>query len=1336
MRRLSIILGVFVLALTVNAQSIMLQTGNKGITKSNDAFTGFQATFSYDQIESVTITGTERGTFSMITIEGTLPSGEFGTPQLPVFRKMIQIPVDATPKVVVKNFTTTEYNLNEYGIHKIYPRQPSVRKDQDINDVPFIYDEKAYNRDAFNQSSLAEVNILGTMRGVIIGVVDVNPVQYNPVTQTIMVYNNIEVEVVFENANRKKTEDLYVGTYSPYFKNIYNVLFNDGISRDIYDDHPDLYKTPVHMLVVANQMFEATLQPWLEWKTQKGFYLDVNYIATGTTAAQIKTLCHNKYNEGIGNGKVPTFIVFVGDTPELAASKPGTTSDGNKASDLHYASVDGDYFPEMFYSRLSAQTAQQLANQIEKILYYEKYQFADPTYLDNVLLIAGADGTWAPLAGRPQINYAADHYYNVANGYANVHKYVTSNYTDCYSHLNNVGFANYTAHCSQFGWGDPSYSKSQINSLTNINKYFIAMGNCCLAADFGWINPDNPNDKECFGEAIMRAEKKGAVGYIGSAPLSYWHDDLHFTVGAYFGYFGPGTPASPTFDNTKDGVYDFMFRDADFNSLSSHVFGGNVSVTYAMATTGYTTDMTPLYYWEAYNVLGDGSLMPYNGQAADNTVSHMPVVYIGLPTYEVQAVPGSYVAVSKDGVLLGVAVADASGIANVTLDPPINSGGNVDIVVTRNQYKPYMVQVPAVAQSGPYIVPGGYEGVLTYISVNEEIEVILKNVGIETTNTLTVTLSCDDSQLTITNNTATCPGIAPDESATVTFKVTVANDIPDNKSFSVNVNVTEAGKGGTWDSKMTLKAYAPNFSLEKVLVDGTEGGNLRKGSITTLTTIIKNKGGANAYGIKGNLDIHSPYITLACEEYFRAAGQDLPAGESMDLNFIVITDPEMPTGHEASIDLLISAQYRPVCKESFKVTNSGSDNYCMPGNTNCSGFNDRITSLILVKTSDQSVVYNNSNPLCISGLGYTDYTSIILDLTPGMQYTIKVKTGYQNHRVRGWIDINGNNLFDDSESMFTIVCTSANVEYSANFTIPEDVAPGIQRFRIRTRDGGDVPGACDTYSYGQTLDFSVAFPELPRVKNVEAEQTGNSIVVSWEVPEEGTPNGYNVYRNGEKLNSAPLAETTFTETNLSEGIYAYNVTAVYPSGESYAEMSDVICYFLVCEMPVGLAGTDNEKTAILTWSKLADIGDPFSGYNIYRDGEKLNTQLLTVTEYNDEELANGTYTYQISAVYDLMCFESEWTEGVEVEIKYVGINELETDSYSIYPNPTNGNVTFEGIGLNSIEIYDIQGRTLAQYTNLNGKLQINVNSYENGIYFVRLISSSGEMAVKRLVVIK
>ncbi|MCL2074043.1 MAG: C25 family cysteine peptidase, partial [Marinilabiliaceae bacterium] len=914
MKRLLILFGAILMAAAINAQTIELFSGHKGISRSNDQFSGFEATFSFDQIESVTITGTERGTFSALTIAGAYQAGEIGTPELPVFRKMIQIPVGATPHVLVKNFTSEEFDLETYGFYPVFPTQPSVRKDQ--TEIPFIYDEKAYGIDDYNYSVMAEVEILGQMRGIILGMVTIRPLQYNPVAHTIIAHNDIEIEVNFKGGDYKKTEELFVNTFSPHFLKHYEIAFNSGVTRDVYDDHPDLFNVPVRMLVVANRMFETTLQPWIEWKTQKGFIMDVNYTdVIGTTAAAIKTFIHNKYNTGVGDGTAPTFIILVGDTPQVPASQTGSYT--SKATDLYYArTASSGFFPDMYYSRMSAQTTQQLANQIEKILYYEKYQFADPTYLDNVLLIAGADGTWNPRVGKPQIDYATNYYYNTANGYASIHKYWNA-YSGCYTHLNNVGFANYTAHCNETLWGDPSFTVAQIATLTNVNKYFVAMGNCCLAADFGYSG----NGGICFGEAMMSAQQKGAVGYIGSSPSSYWGEDFHFTVGAYSGNLE--TVTTPTLTNTTTGCYDFMFRDVDFNTLCSHVLGGNLAVQYAHNNPGYTTHVSAPYYWEAYNVLGDGSLMPYNGQAAVNTVSHLPIVPIGMNEYEVSAVPGSYVAISKDGILHGVGLADALGVAAVQLDPPILSGGDVDIVVTRNQYQPYMIQIPAAALEGPYIVYDSYETVnesaLTYISENSEIAVTLKNVGNDPTEgPLSVVVSCDDPQITINNTTAQVNEIIQDgETAVVNFNVSIDNAIVDKKVFPVTVTITQDDE--IWESTMRLTAYAPKFSLEKVLINGVEGGNLEAGEIVTITAVIENKGGADAYNVVGDIGINSPYVNPACDEVSGTA-QDMPLGESLNFDFVVITDSNMPFGHEASLAALLTANYGITYSEVFTAS--------------------------------------------------------------------------------------------------------------------------------------------------------------------------------------------------------------------------------------------------------------------------------------------------------------------------------------------------------------------------------------------------------------------------------
>ena len=80
---------------------------------------------------------------------------------------------------------------------------------------------------------------------------------------------------------------------------------------------------------------------------------------------------------------------------------------GGHTSDMVYCEFDGngDYFPEMYYGRFSASSVNQLIPQIEKTLEYEQYTMPDPSYLNEVLMVAGVDQSMASTYGNGQINY-------------------------------------------------------------------------------------------------------------------------------------------------------------------------------------------------------------------------------------------------------------------------------------------------------------------------------------------------------------------------------------------------------------------------------------------------------------------------------------------------------------------------------------------------------------------------------------------------------------------------------------------------------------------------------------------------------------------------------------------------------------------------------------------------------------------------------------------------------------------------------------------------------------------------------------------------------------------
>ena len=689
MKRLVFILVFMMLGMSVIAQQkIQLRSEDKAECVNSD-MTSLRATFSFSTIVADDI-ATKGGEFAWLSMPNTVIGGNEGDPQIPVVNELIAVPVGSQPTITVTSYSIKDYNLTEMGIKTLVPRQPSLRKDKNPEDVPFVYNDAAYKKRGMRLEPQATVAVVGTMRGVQLGKLTIEPVSYDPVNNTLRVFNDIEVEVSFDGADAKATENMLVETYSPYFDIVYKQLFNGMAVLDAYTEHPDLYTTPVKMLVVTTSTYanSTAFQSWLTWKKQKGIYVDVQTVANNASANTIKNLIYARYNE-----THPTFLVLVGDETVVTYYQlwDYESNYGNAASDLEYASVDGDVYHDMYMSRMPVSSTTELSNLINKILTYEKYTMSDPSYLDETLLIAGWDSQATAYIGKPTIQYANNYYFNSAHGIT-PHVFLTtgSGQTTCYNYINNVGFVNYTAHGDIQKWHDPEFTNSNVNSLTNNDKYFWAMGNCCLTANF----KNAQNNQTCFGEAMVRAANKGAWGYIGSVPESLWYEDYYFAVGAT-NTFGQ----MPTQAQTTTGVYDALFDDTGFNTLNAVPYIGNVAVTYAHAGN-YQSSVDDEYYWRAYQCFGDGSVMPYLKVPAANNVSHAGTINVGQTSFTVNAAAGSYVSVTVDNEIVGVAQVPSSG----TVDVPVNVSvpGTGMVVVTRNQRQPYIGAVSIVGTGTQY----------------------------------------------------------------------------------------------------------------------------------------------------------------------------------------------------------------------------------------------------------------------------------------------------------------------------------------------------------------------------------------------------------------------------------------------------------------------------------------------------------------------------------------------------------------------------------------------------------------------------------------------------------
>lgn len=866
--------------------------------------------------------------YTELWFDNSNSTGEVGSPQLPAFKRLILLPYGASATATVKNYTQKEFSLQELGIKSpIFPVQPSVRKDQDSLAIPFQMKKAVYAKKEYIQNSIVSVEVLGNMRSYTLARVVVTPVDYNPALGTLKVFNDIDIEISVSNGT-KATADL-ASIASPYFNIIGKSTLNS--TNSVYDENPDLTKYPVKMLIVANRMFESSLAPFIEWKTQKGFNVVVAYTdVIGTSASQIKTYIQQQYNSATPEDPAPTFLVLVGDIAQLPASATGGQS--AKYTDLYYASVDSDVLPEMYYGRLSATTTAQLVNIVNKILYYEKYEFADPQYLNKVTLIAGADGSYNSAIAQPTIKYGTANYFNEAKGFSVVNEYGVvddpnndsemSGYTENYEPYQiAVGFINYTAHCGKTTWSEPELTITDVNSFTNQNEYPFAVANCCESGDFG--------ADECIGEAWIRAQNKGAVTYVGSSPYTYWYQDMYWSVGA-FPMENGNNGYVPSFAETTTGAYDASFV-SDYRTVGAILFAGNLAVTQA-DLNGYQQDKSPTYYWEAYNILGDPSLMPYFTTASENDVFYETTIPVGASTIQVNALAGSYVSITRNSQIMGTAYFAQTGLKDVSVQE-IKEAGDYTITVTRPQTIPYMGIIEAVVATNSFItlksssINDSEENNNGKIDFGETVKVnlLLKNLGLVTATNARVLIDKHDGFAQLTSSDSVFIGTiqSDKDNNTITisdaFTFKVLSNVPNGTTEKYTL--TFKSDQGVWTSTLVLAINAPVISVSNLEIDDAVLGNgnqtVNQGETCYGVIPVINTGGAKISDLAVNIsipDTDRDYIVLSYEPFDDV---QVEAGERVDLKFRISVSPNISLDKTVPVRIAISSPSNSYVQASF-----------------------------------------------------------------------------------------------------------------------------------------------------------------------------------------------------------------------------------------------------------------------------------------------------------------------------------------------------------------------------------------------------------------------------------
>jgi len=647
-----------------------------------------------------------------------LPNNE-GAPDVPGISKYIALPqgAEANYKIIAAR-KEVYHNVN------LAPA-PHIPFDTEDGPLTYVKDKSIYNINAFYPAQPVNISERSKIRGLDVVILGITPFQYNPVTKELIVYKDIQIEVSFSGGNGHYGENrLRSRWWDPVVEEQvlnasvlpqvdYNITHSQGGSRT-----PD-YE---YIIITLNDPdFLAWADSIKTFRTLQGIKTGIVTIDDlgGNTESNIETYIDDAYN----NWDVPPSAVLL--LADYGTGSNGITSHlyshpagyPNYASDNKYADVDGDDLPDVILARITANNAAQLQVMVSKFIDYERNPPTDVGFYDHPITALGwQTSRWFQVCSEVVGGYLKNELGKnrvrinaVYSGNPNSDPWSTAsntstvvNYfgpdglgyipatpqelggfsggtaTDVINAINSGSFMlQHRDHGGYSGWGEPSFSSSSINSLTNVdNKLpFIFSINCQTGAFH--------RSSECFAEKFHRysynGENSGALGIIAATEVSYSFVNDTYMWGVMDNLFPDFMP-----DETTHFPVDFVMPAF-----------GNAAGKYFLQSSGWPYNTSnKLITYRLFHHHGGAFLTMYTEVPQNLMVNHDAELMAGATSFSVQTNSGALIALTVNGEIL--ATAEGTG-SYVSIDIPAQEPGDEMIVtITKQNYFRYEATVPVV----------------------------------------------------------------------------------------------------------------------------------------------------------------------------------------------------------------------------------------------------------------------------------------------------------------------------------------------------------------------------------------------------------------------------------------------------------------------------------------------------------------------------------------------------------------------------------------------------------------------------------------------------------------
>lgn len=992
---------------------------------------------------------------------------EAGAPDLPMFPipAIIGDQAEMTVNVIDAQYT-------DYANVEVAPSKGNFSRQINPDDVPYTYGEM-YQQDAFwpaTQAYLEKPYILRDFRGQNIMV---RPFAYNPVTKTLRVYTNMTIamtKVSNNGENQKATRRSNTIKVDPEVKAQYSrrfINFGEAGAKYTFDeDYGEL-------LIICPDQYMSQMEEFVAWKNQSGRPTTLVSMTTagGNNDNNIKSYISNFYNDPNHNLE---FILLIGEYSDLT---PHSMSGGR--SDNWFGQLEGsDYYLEALTGRFSVQNANQLQTQINKVIYYERDVPADATWVNKGMGI----GYYGAGSG----HYGEDDYYHIDKIRDTLLHYTYATVTEHHggsggdasvstiSGTTNEGISiiNYCNHGSPTSWGVADYSVSNVNQLTNDYKLPIVWSVACQNGQF--------DVGECFGEAWLRATNNSTGAPTGA-------------IGGMFSWISqPWIPPMYGQDEMVDIFTEWFHADQYNHTLGGVSLNGSMKILDAAPSDNGNTHNTWLLF-------GDPSCIVRSDNPTSMNLSYSPAaLMIGMTQLEITAETSYGIATlsNAEGVLASAKIVD--GVATLTF-PALSAVETLSLTVIGYNKVTEMVSLDVLPAEGAFVSVEAFTPGYAPVAGESLLSMTFKNVGADpTTGTTNVVLSCEDPNLTFTDNQGSFGVLGANETVTLEdeFAFSIAEGVADGTQIQINVTATCGSN--VWTGKARIMASAPIIEFDAFQYAGT----FEPGQTQTVVARFNNIGHYQATNAVVTASTSSPYLTLAETTY--TVGNIAAEGEGIAL-FSVTIDEACPTTEVLNLSFVLTAD------NGVEATGSGvMKNTCV---------------LVFNCTDSYGDGWNNAK-LNVS----------FSDGTPSMQIT--VPSGSSSYTTTKEVNVGVH---------VTLTWTSGYYDGECSFTV--------------SYEEGDQITAASNLSSSYNFQFDVNCAGDPvtvdPVQNLVAELDGRTAILRWDAPATGTPTSYLVKRDGALVGE--VTDRAFEDPDREcDVLYTYNVIAKYESGESMPESVTVM----------------------------------------------------------------------------------------------------------------------------------------------------------------------------------